>query len=404
MEAALDMRITYIGRTNHRNADTLFGIRQRDRRSHMYVLGKTGTGKSHLLRIMLAQGLHANEGCALFDPHGEIVLDLLSLVPGNRSQDVIFLNLPDPTLDLCFNPLTGVPSDKRSLAVAGIIEVFKKLWPDDWGPRLEHVFRNVIFTLLETAGSTLADVPRLLTDKEYRADVTSTLENETVRDFWRNEYDRYSLPFRAVVIAPLQNKLGALLTDPLLRRVLTQEGTSLNLRRIMDEGKILLVNLDKGRIGEGPAALLGSLLLSHIALAGISRSELPETRRRDFFVYLDEFQTFTTLSLANMLSELRKYCVGMVLANQHLAQLEREIREAVFGNVGTLVSFRVGASDASYIARELAPVFSENDLIGLPRYHAYVRLLIDGETSRPFSATTIGSLDELPRWNEHFAA
>ncbi len=370
----------------------------------MYVVGKTGTGKSHLLRIMLAQGLLANEGCALFDPHGEIVLDLLSLVPGYRRPDVIYLDLPDPTLDLYFNPLAGVPSDKRSLAVAGIIEVFKKLWPDDWGPRLEHVFRNVLFTLLETEGSTLADVPRLLTDKEYRTEVTSPLENEIVRDFWRTEYDRYSPPFRAVVTAPLQNKLGALLTDPLLRRVLTQEGDSLDLRNIMDEGKILLVNLDKGRIGEGPAALLGSLLLSHIALAGISRSELPESRRRDFFVYVDEFQTFTTLSLANMLSELRKYRVGMVLAHQHLAQLERDIREAVFGNVGTLVSFRVGASDASYLARELAPVFSEDDLIGLPRYHVYVRLLIDGETSRPFSATTIGSLDELPRRDDCFAA
>lgn len=404
MEDVLEKRITYIGRVNHRNAGTLFGIRQRDRRSHMYVVGKTGTGKSHLLRIMLAQGLLANEGCALFDPHGEIVLDLLSLVPGYRRPDVIYLDLPDPTLDLYFNPLAGVPSDKRSLAVAGIIEVFKKLWPDDWGPRLEHVFRNVLFTLLETEGSTLADVPRLLTDKEYRTEVTSPLENEIVRDFWRTEYDRYSPPFRAVVTAPLQNKLGALLTDPLLRRVLTQEGDSLDLRNIMDEGKILLVNLDKGRIGEGPAALLGSLLLSHIALAGISRSELPESRRRDFFVYVDEFQTFTTLSLANMLSELRKYRVGMVLAHQHLAQLERDIREAVFGNVGTLVSFRVGASDASYLARELAPVFSEDDLIGLPRYHVYVRLLIDGETSRPFSATTIGSLDELPRRDDCFAA
>jgi hypothetical protein len=242
----------------------------------------------------------------------------------------------------------------------------------------------------------LADIPPLLTDKDYRDQLVSSVENEAVRDFWEKEYAKYSQPFRAVVVAPLQNKIGALLTDPILRRILTEDGMRLDLRSIMDHGKMLIVNLDKGRIGEGPAAILGSLLVSHIALAGISRSEKPEEERRDFFVYLDEFHTFATQSLATMLSELRKYRVGMVLAHQHLSQLDPAIRDAVFGNVGTMISFRVGAEDAQYLARELAPTFAFTDLTSLPRYNMYLRLLIDGEQSKPFSAQTINVLKELP--------
>lgn len=386
---SIEEPITYIGKTNHRNAGVLFGIREKDRRSHFYIVGKTGTGKSHLLRNMIVQDIATGGGCALFDPHGDLVTSVRTIVPPEREADLVHLDLADPALRWRFNPFAGVDAEHRALAAAGLVEVFKKLWPDDWGPRLEHLLRNVVFTLLEMPGSTLADIPLLLSDRAHRNGIAARLENQIVRDFWFEEFNAYSPAFRAVVVAPLQNKLGALLTDPTLYRFLTEPGDPIDLRRLMDERKILLVNLDKGRIGEGPSVAIGSFLLSHISLSGISRSAQAEDARQDFFVYLDEFQTFTTHSLANMLSELRKYRVSMILAHQHLSQLEPEIRDAVFGNVGSIVAFRVGAADASYLAREFAPVFSADDLIALPRYHVYVRLHIDGEQSRPFSAVTL---------------
>lgn len=386
-------RITYIGRINHRNAGTLFGIRQRDRRSHFYSIGKTGVGKSHLIRLMLEQDIRAGEGCALFDPHGDLVRDIHAGILPERSADVVYLDATNPNLSWRFNPFESISPSTRALTAAQMIDVFRKLWPDEWGPRLEHLLRNVVLTLLENSGSSIADIPGLLTDREIRSQLVAGLTDPVVRDFWTNEYDRYSPPFRAVIVAPLQNKIGALLTDPLLRRILTEGGEQLDLRSIMDQRKVLLVNLDKGRIGEGPSMLLGSFLLSHIALTGLSRSVQLEADRRDFFVYLDEFQTFTTLALTTMMSELRKYRVSLVLSHQHLAQLATEIRDAVFGNVGSVVSFRVGAQDAAFLAREFAPRFGAEDLIALPKYSVYIKLQIDGATSPPFSANT---LDALP--------
>lgn len=390
MTAFSDDRITYFARTNHRNSNVPFGIRQRDRFSHFYVIGKTGTGKSHLLRTMAVQDAAVpGQGFALFDPHGDLALAVRDTIPDHRLSDLIYLDVPDRKLDWHFNPFSGVSSDNRALAAAGLIEVFRKLWPDEWGPRLEHLLRNVVFTLLEVPGATFGDIPALLTDRIYRNAIVAALEDEVVRDFWHGEFDKYSPGFRAVVVAPLQNKIGALVTNPTLRRIFVEPGTTVNLRRIMDEGRILLVNLDKGKIGEGPAAMIGSFLVSYIALAGLSRSNMKESERRDFIVYLDEFQSFTTLSVANMLAELRKYRVGLVLAHQHLSQLKIEVRDAVFGNVGTLLSFRVGAADAGYLAREFESVFSIEDLIGLPRFSAYLKLQIEGEMCRPFSAETL---------------
>lgn len=379
-----DDRITYIGRVDHRAVGTVFGIRQRDRRSHLYIVGKTGTGKSHLLRVMLEQDLRAKLGCALFDPHGELVHAIHQI-----ANDAIWFDATDPETEWRFNPFADVPANKHPLAAAGLVEVFKKIWPDDWGPRLEHLLRNVVFTLLETPGSSLATIPALLSDREYRSAIVEGLRNSVVKEFWTGEFDRYSPAFRAVVTAPLQNKVGALLTDPLLRRILTEDGRALDLNETLTQSKVLLVNLDKGQIGEGPAALLGSLLVSHIALVGLTRGTAPEEFRKDFFVYLDEFQTFTTDFLATMLSELRKYGVGLVLAHQYLDQLTPPIRDAVFGNAGSIVSFRVGAADAGFLAREFAPKFGPVDLTSLPRFAVYVRLMIDGATSQPFSATTL---------------
>jgi hypothetical protein len=353
----------------------------------MYVIGKTGTGKSTLLKTLMLQDIEHGEGLALFDPHGDLAEEIVSLVPADRQEDLIYLDVPDRSLAWHFNPFAGIPEERRALAAAGMVEVMKKLWPDDWGPRLEHLLRNVVFTLLE-AGGTLGDIPRLLSERDYRSGVVRRVTNDTVRDFWEKEYAGYSPAFRAVVTAPLQNKVAAFLTDPLLHSILTGQESSFDLRQVLDKGKILVVNLAKGKLGEGPAALLGSLLVSHLSLAALERADLPQEERRDFYLYLDEFHTFSTLTLATMLSELRKYRLNLILAHQYLGQLEPEIRDAVFGNAGTFIAFRVGALDAPTVARELSPRFEADDLLSLPNFSTYLRLMIDGEPSRPFSAYT----------------
>jgi type IV secretory pathway TraG/TraD family ATPase VirD4 len=381
--------VTYLGRTNTTRNIRIFGIRQLDRRSHIAIIGKTGTGKSALLQNIVCQDILAERGGALLDPHGDLVRAVLRCVPESRRQNIVIFDAADPSLRYRFNPFADIAPSQQALAAAGLVEVFKKIWSDDWGPRLEHLLRNVIFTLLEHPDSSFADIPRLIGDRTFRAAMVVNIVDPVVKEFWTNEFEKYSPAFRSVVVAPLQNKIGALLTDPTLRRILTEPGERIDLRRIMDEGKFLLVSLDKGRIGEGPAAILGSFLVSHMALCAVARSDTPESARRDFAIVLDEFQTFTTLSVATMMAELRKYRVGMVLANQHLSQLDTEIRDAVFGNAGTIVSFRVGGADGAFLAREFAPTFAAEDFISLPLYHIYIRLLIDGEASRPFSACTL---------------
>jgi hypothetical protein len=263
------------------------------------------------------------------------------------------------------------------------------MWPDAWGVRMEHILRNALFALFEQREATLADILRLLSDKDYRKSVARALENEHVRSFWLNEYEKYSYRLRADAIVPIQNKVGALLADPRLSTMLTKPTKLLSLRRIMDEGRVLLVNLSKGRLGDDAASLLGGLLVTAFGLAALSRADLPHAARRPFFLYVDEFQSFTTLSFATMLSELRKYGVGMVLAHQYLHQLEPDVRHAVLGNAGTLVAFRLGAEDAALIAREFFPVFSAADLLALPNWSIYLKLMIDGAPSKPFSAATL---------------
>jgi hypothetical protein len=383
--------ITYFARVVHRSDDLIFGIRQDDRYFHMYIIGKTGTGKSHLIQTMARQDAENDRGFALFDPHGDLVRGLRAMIPPSREGDVIYLDVANPDRPFSFNLFADVPEASRSLAAAELVEVFKKIWPDDWGPRLEHLLRNVVFTLLENDGSSLGDIPRLLTDRSFRSEMTGSLANDAVRAFWQEEFTNYSPAFRAIVVAPLQNKVGALLTDPLLKRIFTGTENPIDIRAIVDTGKILLVNLDKGRIGDGPAMILGSFLVSHVALAGLRRSSRPPNERKDFIAYLDEFLTFATQSVITMLSELRKYRVGLMLAHQHLAQLDPGVRDAVFGNVGTFIVFRIGGADAALVARELSPTFSSEDLTSLPQYHLYLRLMIDGQASPAFSATTITS-------------
>jgi type IV secretory pathway TraG/TraD family ATPase VirD4 len=386
-----DDSVSQLAETNWRNNRKRFGIRQADRRHHMYVIGKTGTGKSTLFATLIKQDIAQGRGVALVDPHGDLVERALAWVPEERRDDLIYFDVPNVTQPLGFNPLERVPPLKRPLAASGLLDVFKKIWADSWGPRLEYILRNALLALLDQPEATLADVLRLLDDAPYRRNAAMRCWNPQVRNFWLKEFENYPKTFRLEAIAPIQNKVGAFVTDPVLRGILVQPKSSFDLRQIIDEGKILLVNLAKGRIGEDTAALLGALLVSRIGLAGLSRTDIPEDERRDFHVYLDEFQNFTTLSLANMLSELRKYRVNLMLAHQYLSQLDEDVRDAILGNAGTIISFRLGVTDAEVLAKEFYPEFSVEDLINLPNYNIYLKLMIEGRVSKPFSAETTRS-------------
>jgi hypothetical protein len=381
--------ITYFAEANYRGRQTRFGIRLTDRMGHLHVIGKTGTGKSTLLETLIRQDIESGQGIALLDPHGDLVEKIERLIPQHRRDDLIYFNVSDPANTLGFNPLEQIAPLKRPLAASGMLEVFKKLWIDSWGPRLEHILRNALFALLDQPQATLGDILKLLDDSRYRKSVVANIQNARVRDFWLKEFEGYPARFKAEAIAPIQNKVGAFLSDPILSRILTQPKSSFYMRRVMDEGKILLVNLSKGKIGEDTSSLLGAMMVSRIGLAALSRADVAEQERKSFFLYMDEFQSFTTLSIVNMLSELRKYRVGITLAHQHLAQLELPVRDAILGNVGTIIAFRLGVADAELMAKEFYPEFSEIDLINLPNHQIYLKLLIAGIVSKPFSATTL---------------
>lgn len=381
--------ILRLARVDFRNDDRVFGIKREDRFAHVYLIGKTGTGKSTLLARMALQDLALGNGFALIDPHGDLVEQVAARIPAFRRSEVIYLNAPDPAQPYGYNPLRHVREDRIALAASGLLEAFKKLWPEAWGVRMEHILRNVLMALLEQPDATMHDILRMLSDRRFRLEIARSLRNETVRTFLTKEFDRFSFGYRADGAAPIQNKVGAFLADPLLDRILTAPAEDLHIRQIMDEGKVLLVNLAKGRMGEDSSSLLGALLVTTIGLAAYTRAEVPAEARRDFFVYIDEFQAFTTLSLANMLAELRKYRVGFTVAHQYLHQLDPDIRHAVLGNIGTLISFRVGAEDAPYVAREFRDRFSALDLAQLANHHVYLTLMIDGAPSKPFSARTL---------------
>jgi hypothetical protein len=382
-------RINYFARANYRNDRRIFGIKQADRRSHMYLIGKTGTGKTTLLEKMVEQDIASGAGLALLDPHGDLVERLLLKIPENRKNDLIYFNVPDIVNPLGFNPLQNIIPAKRPLAASGLLDAFKKIWAESWGPRLEHILRNALIALLDQPEANLGDILRLLDDPEYRKNAALNVANGQVRHFWLHEYEKYPAHFRAEAIAPIQNKVGAFLSNPVLHGILTRTKSDFDLRQIMDQGKILLVNLAKGKIGEDSAALLGAMLVSKIGQTALSRADMPESDRRDCFVFLDEFQNFATLSFAGMLSELRKYRVNLVLSHQYLSQLDLQIRDAILGNAGTIVSFRLGLADAEILEKEFYPEFEAADLINLPNYSIYLKLMIDGVVSKPFSAETL---------------
>lgn len=385
--------ITPLAVTNYRDIRKIFGIREKNRRGHMYLIGKTGTGKSTLIKSMAISDIRSGNGLALIDPHGDLAEELLDYIPKQRIDEVIYFNPADGEYPTPFNPLANVSPGYRHLAVSGLISIFKKIWADFWGPRLEHILRHTLLTLLEYPGATLLDVPRLLTNKEFRQHVLQYLNQPQVWEFWSYEFDKYSAWLRSEAVSPILNKIGQFLTSPPLRNIVGQKENTFRIRKVMDEGKILIVNLAKGKIGEDNCALLGAMLVSTIQLAALSRANVPERKRKPFYLYVDEVHNFLTLSFTDILSEARKYGLNLVLAHQYLLQLEENIRAAILGNAGTLISFRVGAEDAQYLAREFYPTFNESDLVNLPNHHIYLKLMIDGISSRPFSAVTLPTIN-----------
>ena len=381
--------ISHFAETTYHRRHTSFGIKQADRLSHIFEVGKTGVGKSTMLELLAREDIDAGRGFALIDPHGDLTERMVAAVPAESRRQLVYLNAPDAAQPFGYNPLRRVREDLIPLAASGLMETFRKLWPLAWGVRMEHVLRSSIYALLEQEAATLPDILRLYADKPYRKAVTTRLRNPVVRAFWKDEFPAYQPRYQAEMVAPIRNKLGALLSDPTLYRILVCPKEELRFRRLMDSGGMLVVNLSKGQLGEDSAAMLGSLLVSTLGLAALSRSDTPLVDRRPFHIFADEFQTFTTLSFASQMAELRKTAVSLTLVTQHLAQIEPEVRHAVFGNAGTLVSFRVGAEDAALLAKEFQPTFSVEDLMNLSNRHFYIRLMIDGSPSRPFSGRTL---------------
>ncbi len=387
--------ITVFGQTNFRNHLKKFGIRIDDRRRHMYVIGKTGMGKTTLLENMIIADIKAGRGVGVVDPHGELAEKILDFIPEERIQDVIYFNPSDINYPIAFNPLEQISTEFRHLVASGIMGVFKKIWIDMWSARMEYILNNTLLALLEYPGSTLLGIMRMLNDKDYRKKVVDNLKDQVVKSFWVNEFSRYSQKFETEATAAIQNKVGQFVTNPLIRNILGQASSSIDMRKVMDDKKIFIVNLSKGRIGEDNSALLGAMIITKLQLAAMSRIDVPEKDRQDFYLYVDEFQNFATESFATILSEARKYRLCLILAHQYIGQLidsktkNAIVRDAIFGNVGTMVSFRVGAEDAEFLEKEFQPDFMMNDFVNLPKYNYYIKLMIEGVASRPFSAQTI---------------
>ncbi|MBU4204708.1 type IV secretion system DNA-binding domain-containing protein [Patescibacteria group bacterium] len=384
--------ITLLGETTFRNQRKKFGIKLDDRRRHVYVIGKTGMGKTVLLENMAIQDIKKGNGMAFVDPHGEASEGLLDFIPSKRVNDVVYFNPADIDFPIAFNVMEQVDFRYRHLVAGGLMGVFKKVWPDVWSARMEYILNNTILALLEYPESTILGVNRMLADVEYREKVVAKVTDPVIKSFWVNEYARYTQRYEIEATAAIQNKVGQFVSNPLIRNIVGQVKSTIDMRKIMDEGKILILNLSKGRIGEDNSRLLGALLITKIQLAVMSRVDIPEEKRRDFYLYVDEFQNFATMSFANILSEARKYRLSLTLGHQYITQMEEEVRDAVFGNVGTLILFRIGAEDAEFLEREFMPDFTAQDLVSLTKYNIYLKLMIDGMAGRPFSAETLPPL------------
>ncbi|MFZ3015695.1 MAG: CxxC-x17-CxxC domain-containing protein [Minisyncoccia bacterium] len=385
--------LTYLGLASFRDKNQLFGVKRKDRRQHIYILGKSGTGKSVFMFNMVIQNIQNGEGVCVVDPHGELVEGILSAIPPHRMKDVVYFNPADTDYHIGFNVLELIDSKYKHLVASGLMGIFTKIWANAWSARMEYILNNCILALLDTPGTTLLGIPRMLVDKDYRQKIISNLKDPVIKAFWVHEYEAWQDKFRNEAIAPIQNKVGQFLSSSIIRNVVGQSTSTINIFDIMNEGKIFLVNVSKGRIGEDNSALLGGMLITKIQLAAMERVRIPEDERKDFYLYVDEFQNFVTDSFASILSEARKYRLNLTVAHQYTAQLISDkssaVRDAVFGNVGTMVIFRCGADDADFLEKEFDPEFTPQDILSLPNYKIYLKLMIDGVTSRPFSAKTL---------------
>ncbi len=389
MSGAKNTDVTIFAETTFRNERRKFGIKTDDRRRHIYTVGKTGMGKTVMLENMVIQDIRKGHGVAVVDPHGEFAERMLDFVPPARINDVIYFNPADFSHPIAFNVLERVDPEHRHLVASGLMGIFKKIWPDVWSARMEYLLNNSFLSLLEYPGSSLLGVNRIFADKDYRKKVVDKITNSSVKSFWINEFAKYPDRFREEAVAPIQNKVGQFIAVPLIRNIIGQTNSAIDMREVMDKKQILIVNLSKGRIGEDNSALLGAMIITKIQLAAMSRVDIPESERNDFYLYVDEFQNFATESFANILSEARKYRLNLTLAHQYITQMDEKVQDAVFGNVGTMITFRVGATDAEFLEKEYAPEFSETDLVNLTKYNIYLKLMIDGVASNSFSAETL---------------
>lgn len=385
--------ITIFAKTNYRNREVPFGIKTDDRRRHMYLIGKTGMGKTSLMENMVIQDIRNGHGVAFLDPHGDSIQRILDTIPSSRVNDVIYFNPADLDYPVAFNILESVDPKYKHLVASGLMGVFTKIWANLWSARMEYILNNTILALLDSPGNTLLGITRMYVDKKYRKKIVDNVKDPMVRAFWTDEFANYNEKYRTEAIAPIQNKVGQFLSSGIIRNIVGQPKSTIDLREIMDNRKILIMDLSKGKVGEDNSALLGAMLVTKLQLAAMSRTDIPENERKDFYLYVDEFQNFATDSFATILSEARKYRLNLIVGHQYIGQLVQDrntkVRDAIFGNVGTLVVFRVGAEDAEFLVKEFEPIFTEIDIVNLPKYNILLKLMINGVASDPFSAVTL---------------
>ncbi len=384
--------ITYFAETDARNKRVKFGIKDEDRLRHIYSIGKTGMGKSTMLENMAIQDIQNGNGMAFLDPHGKTADLLLDYIPEHRKKDVIYFAPFDTEYPISFNVMEDVGEERRHLVVSGLMSAFEKIWVDAWSARMAYILQNTLAALLEFPGATLLGVNRMYSDKEYRNKVIEHITDPTIRSFWTEEYSKYTDRYTQEATPAIQNKIGQFTSNPLVRNIIGQPKSSFDMRKIMDEKKILIVNLSKGLVGENNANLLGSMLVTKIYLAAMSRADAKPAEMAklpNFYLYVDEFQSFANKSFADILSEARKYKLSLNITHQYIEQMAEEVRAAVFGNVGTMISFRVGSYDAEVLEKEFAPIFTAEDIVNLGFVQIYLKLMIDGVASQPFSATTL---------------
>ncbi|MBI2462985.1 MAG: type IV secretion system DNA-binding domain-containing protein [Candidatus Spechtbacteria bacterium] len=385
--------INYFAQLNYRGQKSRFGIKTDDRRRHMYVIGKTGMGKSEMLKTMAIQDILNGNGVGIVDPHGELAEAVLDFIPQDRVNDVVYFNPADYEYPMGFNVLENVNFDQRHLVASGLMGVFKKLWPDVWSARMEYILNNAILALLEYPDATMLGINRMFSNPSFRKRVIDHISDPVVKTFWVDEYSKYTQRLESEATASIQNKVGQFVSAPLIRNIIGQVKSTVDIRSVMDDRKIFIANLSKGRIGEDNGRLLGSMLMTKVYLAAMSRVDIPEEQREDFFFYVDEFQNFQSKAFADVLSEARKYHLSLILAHQYVTQMEEEVSDAVFGNVGTIVAFRVGAIDGELLEKEFSPDFLVEDFVNLGKYNVILKLMIDGLASRGFSAATLPPLE-----------